>query len=69
MCSNHTHSQDSPVSKPPLHFAKLGKMFFLSEQDIMEEKDIFLKFEVIKSYSNWIHKVVVDEVLSWICTR
>lgn len=52
MCSNYTHSQYSPVSKPPLHFGNLGKMFFLSEQDIIEEKDILLKCEVIKSCSN-----------------
>lgn len=34
---------------------------------LIVEEDNFPKCEVIESYSNWIHKVVVDEVMSWIC--
>lgn len=43
--------QYSPVSKLPYYFRNLGKIFFISAQDITEEKNIFFKHEVIKSHS------------------
>lgn len=51
MIMNHIHSQYSPVSKPSQYFGNLGKMLFLSAEDIREERDTFFKCEVMKSHS------------------